>query len=122
MEFAHSPSNLPSGAKPASSLGRRRSGELQISNRPAAGKPCAPAPARCPASLGEAAETDHCRSTLVGLAVPSLGCLALVLAHPQAGNSHWLAPQGFSCVLDLESSPWATWKTQRSEGCAQTHS
>src|SRR5262249_42349245 len=43
MEFAHSPSNLPSGAKPASSLGRRRSGELQISNRPAAGKPCAPA-------------------------------------------------------------------------------
>src|SRR5215467_15358551 len=33
MEFAYSPSNLPFGAKPTSSSGRRRRGELQISNR-----------------------------------------------------------------------------------------
>jgi hypothetical protein len=34
MEFAHSPSNLPSGAKAASSLGGRHGGDLQISNCP----------------------------------------------------------------------------------------
>src|SRR5262252_9143822 len=59
MEFAHSPSNLSSGAKPSSALGRRHRGELQISNRPEGGEPGIAAPTRCPTSLGEAAEADH---------------------------------------------------------------
>jgi len=58
MEFAHSPSNLSSGAKPSSALGRRHRGELQISNRPEGGEPGIAAPTRCPTSLGEAAEAD----------------------------------------------------------------
>src|SRR5215471_17608371 len=65
MEFAHSPSNLPSGAKPTSSLGRRRIGDLQISNRPPGGEPCTAALTRCFTSLGEAAKADHSRSTFV---------------------------------------------------------
>ena len=58
MEFAHSPSNLFSSAKPASALGRRHRGELQISNRPAGGEPGIAAPTRCPTSLGEAGEAE----------------------------------------------------------------
>jgi hypothetical protein len=73
IEFSHSSSNLPFGAKPDSSLGRRRSGEFQISNPLPGGDPGIAAPTRCPTSLGEAAETDHSRPTLVCLAIPSLG-------------------------------------------------
>ena len=122
MEFAHSPSNLHTDAEPASSLGRRRSGELQISNRPAAGKPCAPAPARCPTSLGEAAETDHCQSTSCGPGCPKFG---LIGASPCSSSSRKQSLAGAARVF-VCSGPGkfavGTWKTQRSEGCAQTHS
>ena len=59
-----------------------------------------------------AAETDSRRSTLVGLAVRSLGRLEVLFAHGQAGNRHWLAPQGLSDVLGVENSSGATWKTR----------
>src|SRR5262249_4881554 len=38
----------------------------------------------------------------------SLERLAILVAHRQAGNRHWLASQGLSVVLDLESSSWPT--------------
>src|SRR5262249_31262476 len=36
----------------------------------------------------------------------SLERLAILVAHRQAGNRHWLASQGLSVVMDLESSSW----------------
>src|SRR4030095_15980759 len=45
------------------------------------------------------------------LAVRGLERLAICLGHRQAGNRHWLAPQGLPVVLDLESSPWPTWSS-----------
>src|SRR5215467_12852613 len=40
----------------------------------------------------------------VGLVMRSLERLAILLGRCQAGNRPWLAPQGLSVVLDLESS------------------
>jgi hypothetical protein len=44
---------------------------------------------------------DRC---LVGLALWSLGRMALGSLHRQTGDRHSLAPQGFPAVLDVESS------------------
>src|SRR5215468_7859395 len=38
----------------------------------------------------------------------SLERLAILLGRCQAGNRHWLASQGLSVVLDLESWSWPT--------------
>src|SRR5215471_10020839 len=38
------------------------------------------------------------------MAIRSLDRLAICLAHRQAGNGHWLAPQGLPAVLDVGSS------------------
>jgi hypothetical protein len=38
----------------------------------------------------------------------SLERWAILLDGRQAGNRHWLASQGLSVVLDLESSSWPT--------------
>jgi hypothetical protein len=35
--------------------------------------------------------------------------LAILVAHRQAGNRHWLAPQRLSVILDLESSSGPNW-------------
>ncbi len=55
MEFACPPSTLLSGAQRTLHVGRRRVGSLQISSHTPVGEPRASPPARCPASLGEAA-------------------------------------------------------------------
>ena len=91
IELARPSSILPSGAQRASRVGRQRVGSLQISSCPSAGEPRAPAPARSPASLGEAAKADFRRSAPMGVAVRSLERLAICLGHRQARNRHWLA-------------------------------
>jgi len=40
--------------------------------------------------------------------VRSLERLAICLDHRQAGNRHWLAPQGLPAVLDVEGPSWPT--------------
>src|SRR6185295_384894 len=92
IELARPSSILPSGAQRASRGRRQRGGSLQISIYPSARKPRTPAPARRPASLGEAAKADFRRSAPMGVAVRSLERLAICLDHRQAGNRHWLAP------------------------------
>ena len=49
------------------------------------------------------------RSTPLGVAVRVLDRLAICPGHRQAGNRHWLAPQGLPAVLDMESSSRPTW-------------
>ena len=94
----------PFGAQRPTRVGRR--GGFQIPNRTPFGEPRPATPTRCPAALGEAAETDVSRSTPLGMAVRNLGRLANCLAHRQAGNRHCLAPQGvcskYSCGTGVE--------------------
>src|SRR5215471_7457936 len=73
-------------------------------------KPRFATPTRRAPPLGEATETHISRSTAVGLVVRSLARWAGLVAHRQAGNRHWLAPQRLSVILDLESSsgPYCT--------------
>ena len=56
------------------------------------------------ASSGEAAETDRCRSTPLGLALPGLERLASHSCHCPARDGHCSASQGLPAVLDTENS------------------
>lgn len=96
------PLSIPtSGAQRTLCSGRRRVGGFQVPSRAPFGEPRPPSPTRRPASLGEAAETDRRRSTLLGLAARSLGRLAICLGHRQAGDHHRLAPKRLPTVFDL---------------------
>ena len=71
--LAHSSSTLYSDARRASRAVRGPIVDLQNSSRPPVGKPCASAPTRRSASLGEEAEVDIARPVPLGLAVQSVG-------------------------------------------------
>ena len=58
----------------------------------------------------------------MGAAVPVLDRLAICAGDREAGGCARLAPQGFSVVLDLESSSWETRKTNHSAGCPRIDS
>ena len=122
MEFACPPSIRPTGAQRTSGVGHRRFGGLQIPGHTPGGEPRATAPTRRPASLGEAAYTDVSRPISMGVVMPSLERLAIFLGHRQAGNCRGLAPQGLPVVLDLESSSWPAWPTDRPERRSRTDS
>ena len=65
--------------------------------------PCSPPSTRCPATIGQEAETDSCRQASLGVAVRILAQLAVCPHHRQAGDRDRLAPEGLSTFLDLES-------------------
>src|SRR4051794_16775083 len=69
----------------------------------------------------EAPAVARRRPTAVGLAVPRMGRLALVADHGQAGNSHLLASQRISSLLDVEDSKSEAWASSRATRSSRPH-
>src|SRR5260370_39724959 len=82
----------------------------------AAGDHRPPPPTWRTATLGEETEAQSIRPVLVGLALWSLGRMALGSPHRQTGNRHRVGPQTLSTVLDLKSSPRPTLPPAAVEG------
>lgn len=69
------------------------------------------------ASVGaEAAEAEACGLGPLGLVTPCLGGLEIRPADREARNSHRLASQGLSYLLDLESPAREAWAPRPAAG------
>ena len=84
------------------SLRRERSREELL-----AGMPSPTAPTNSLASFSsQAAEANGCRPNLLGLATARVGRLEICPDDRESRDSHCLASQGFSFVLDVANPPW----------------
>ena len=65
--------------------------------------PCASSPTQRHATEGEeTSEPESCRSSALGLAIASLGAMALSIGYRQAGDGDRLAAKRLSALLDVE--------------------
>src|SRR5437867_3908278 len=106
MGLGHSPSFPRSNTWNANHAGCGPVVSLQNPSRSPVGEPCAPAPAGRPALFGEETEVDTPRPACPGLAMRSVGWLALRTHHRQAGDCDRLAPERLPPFLDLEGPGW----------------
>jgi len=109
------PSSVLASPRPQS-VPRVRLGVVSQPSGPPGRDPRPPPPDRCPpARSQEATEADGGRSHPLGVAVCSLGRLAVCPGDHEAGNCDCLASPGLSAVLDVEGPAWPTRATRRSQ-------
>lgn len=122
LGFADRSSTLSFDAQHLSRAGRCCVGQPQIASGAPIEERRAPAPARRPAALGEAAETDPAGSSPLGLAIRDLGGLALRPCHRQTGDCDRLASERFPTFLDVEDPTRPDRAAGRAHGGPRTDS
>ena len=85
------------------------------------GKPRPPPAGGNPEAGTATAAAPDARPLVLGHPFPPLAALARGAGDRKAGNRHRLAPQGISCILDLEIQARQTRTASGAQGCPRTH-